>query len=102
VASAGDDEAGQFPGGGALEQAAAIFGGEAVEVVDLGLAEHLDQVGVDEVQMPDQSFGRVLGQFAVNTLVGAVAARNPRQLQLLAGVVKQPGYADLRHGAPIG
>jgi len=52
-----------------------------------------------DILVADQAPRGILGELAVEDLGAAIAPGHPLQLQLLAVVLKQPGYADLCHEA---
>src|SRR5262249_52172987 len=81
------------------EHGAAACRVECLEIAGLGRADYLDQVGMDEIEMADQPLGGILGELAVQLAIGAVAAGDPFEPQLLPVFLNQPGYADSRHEA---
>ncbi|MNC85771.1 hypothetical protein D3C83_13840 [compost metagenome] len=52
---------------------------------------------MDEVEMANQPFRRVLRELAVEILRAAETPGEPGEFELLFVVLKQPSYAELRH-----
>lgn len=72
---------------------------QPVQIVHLGEAQHLNPVGVDEIEVADQRLRRALLVVAYH-IVGAAGARDPGQVELLLVFLVQTADADARHWAP--
>ncbi|OMP13865.1 hypothetical protein COLO4_00780, partial [Corchorus olitorius] len=86
----GHDQEGRLQQDQLAHLSLAVFFRQALVVGDLGLAEHLDAIWMDEVQVPDEvrRGGRFLGEVHVERAVRALQAGDPRQLQIGCVVVK--------------
>ena len=81
VRSAGHDKARQFLRHHLFQRGGAGGGVHGFQVPYLGHAQHLDQIGMDEIQVPNETLRRILGQLAVKRFHRAVTPGAPLQLQ---------------------
>ena len=75
----------------------ALFGAQCAQIIQLGLAQHLHPVRVDQVEMADEPLVGGIDLFAVDDAVGAVRSGNTAQLQSFLLVFKQLPDVDLAH-----
>mgnify|MGYP006211990055 CR=1 FL=1 len=68
--------------------------------VEFGTAEDLDPIGVDQIEVTDQAFGRAGDSLRSKSMYGAGASTHPLELQSLAIVLKQLCCAEVRHAVP--
>ena len=84
-----------------MQGALARLGSESVEMGELGAADDLDPVRMDEIEMADQALARIAQVFVIEFASAAIAAGDPVEAQFLAVVGKELCGADFRHWVAI-
>ena len=96
-----ENDAHQAAAGEAGEGLALVAFAKRGEIGGFGAAEDLDPVGMDQIQVADQSLGSLVDLAAVEIRRGFARPGNPRELERIGIVLKQLRDADLGHEAPI-